>query len=137
MDVRCGLAGITHRSCNKLLEVIVDNEEISPDDAAGCGWLAAYRHRNASKAQATAKTPQHVGRHVLAVGAKPPSSLKRLATASKLPNLNKDHFRVVVRPGGGLDVRLCSQHKVFNALTMAACLPPSATQEDIVCSNMV
>ncbi|KAH6924116.1 hypothetical protein HPB50_012234 [Hyalomma asiaticum] len=60
----------------------------------------------------------------------------RLASGiSKLPNLSKDPFRVVVRPGGGLDVRLCSQHKVCNALTMAARLPPSATEEDIVCSN--
>ncbi|KAH8036047.1 hypothetical protein HPB51_016351 [Rhipicephalus microplus] len=95
--------------------------------------LETYRHRNASKAQATAKTPQHVGQHGPAVGAKPPSPLKRLATASKLSN----HFRVIVRSGGGLDVRLCSQHKVFNALTMAARLPPSATEEDIACSNLL
>ncbi|KAH7946696.1 hypothetical protein HPB52_003455 [Rhipicephalus sanguineus] len=117
------------------LEAMVEGEDISPEAAAGCGWLTAYRRRNASKAHAAAKAPQHVGQHGAAAGTKPPSPLKRLATASKLPNLPKDHFRVVVRPGGGLDVRLCSQHKVFNALTMAARLPPSATEEDIVCSN--
>ncbi|KAH7953061.1 hypothetical protein HPB49_004210 [Dermacentor silvarum] len=71
------------------------------------------------------------GQHGAAVGAKPPGPLKRLTTASKLPNLPKDHFTIVVRPGGGLDVRHCSQHKVFNALTMAARLTPSAT----VCWN--
>ncbi|KAL3184446.1 hypothetical protein MRX96_031738 [Rhipicephalus microplus] len=89
------------------LETIVDGEEISPETADGCGWFPAYRRRNASKAQAIAKTPQYVGQHGPAAGAKPPSALKRLATASKLPNLPKDHFRVV-RPGCGLDVRLCS-----------------------------
>lgn len=117
------------------LESMVEGEEISPEAAAGCGWLPAHRRRNASKAQVAAKAPQHVGQHGAAVGAKPPGPLKRLATASKLPNLPKDHFRIVVRPGGGLDVRHCSQHKVFNALTMAARLTPSATEEDIVCSN--
>ncbi|KAH8029056.1 hypothetical protein HPB51_022224 [Rhipicephalus microplus] len=119
------------------LEAIVDGEKISPEATAGCGWLSAYRLRNASKAQATAKTPQHVGQHGPAVGAKPPSPIKRLATASKLPNQPKDHFRVVICPGGGLDVRLSSQDKVFNTLTIATRLPPSATEEDIVCSNLV
>lgn len=78
----------------------------------------------------------NVGQHGQAVGAKPPSPLKRLATARKLPNLPEDHFRVVIRPGGGLDVLLCSQHKVLT-LRIAARLPPSATEQDIICSNSV
>ncbi|KAH8037727.1 hypothetical protein HPB51_016275 [Rhipicephalus microplus] len=66
-----------------------------------------------------------------------PSPLERLATASKLPSLPKNHLRIVVRPGVGLDVRICSQRKVFIALTKAARLPPLATKEDIVSSNLV
>ncbi|KAL1437625.1 hypothetical protein MTO96_048741 [Rhipicephalus appendiculatus] len=77
------------------------------------------------------------GQHGTPADAKPPNPLRKLAAASRLPALPKTHFRVVIRPGGGLNVQAGSQHKVFNALVMAAQLPPHATEEDIVCANAI
>ncbi|KAH8029058.1 hypothetical protein HPB51_022226 [Rhipicephalus microplus] len=43
--------------------------------------------------------------------------------------------RVILRPGGGLNVQACSPHRIIAALTMAAQLTPSVTEEDIICPN--
>ncbi|KAH8021294.1 hypothetical protein HPB51_014488 [Rhipicephalus microplus] len=47
----------------------------------------------------------------------------------------RSHNRVIVRPGGGLNVQACSPHRILAALTMAAQLAPSVTEEDIICPN--
>ncbi|KAH8031305.1 hypothetical protein HPB51_015461 [Rhipicephalus microplus] len=46
-----------------------------------------------------------------------------------------DHHRVIVHPGGSLDVRRCNKLKFLQALLLAARLPPTAAQEDIVCTS--
>ncbi|KAL1437630.1 hypothetical protein MTO96_048746 [Rhipicephalus appendiculatus] len=38
-------------------------------------------------------------------GAAPASVRKRLTAASRLPRLPTEHFRVIVRPRGGLDIK--------------------------------
>ncbi|KAL1481849.1 hypothetical protein MTO96_034153 [Rhipicephalus appendiculatus] len=52
-----------------------------------------------------------------------------------VPRLPKDHYRVVVRPKGGVDVRKVSRIKVSQGLVMAACLGLPQAEEDIVCAN--
>ncbi|KAH8025255.1 hypothetical protein HPB51_005606 [Rhipicephalus microplus] len=47
----------------------------------------------------------------------------------------RSHSRVIVRPGGGLNVQACSPHRILAALTMAAQLAPLVTEEDIICPN--
>ncbi|XP_070389158.1 uncharacterized protein [Dermacentor albipictus] len=115
-------------------EAMVQGEQISKEDAESNGWITTHRKRNADKTcveNETRKATQKGTR----VGAKQASQLRKVAAASRLPRLPKSHFRVVVRPGGGLDVRKCSQIKVTNAILMAAKLPPVAAEEDIVCAN--
>ncbi|KAL1478805.1 hypothetical protein MTO96_052370 [Rhipicephalus appendiculatus] len=119
------------------LEALMDGEFISPEEAAGSGWIQAHRKRMADKASTAQAASAKNGQHGTPADAKPPNPLRKLAAASRLPALPKTHFRVVIRPGGGLNVQACSQHKVFNALVMAAQLPPHATEEDIVCANAI
>ncbi|KAL1443266.1 hypothetical protein MTO96_046040, partial [Rhipicephalus appendiculatus] len=119
------------------LEALMDGEFISPEEGAGSGWIQAHRKRMADKASTAQAASAKNGQHGTPADAKPPNPLRKLAATSRLPALPKTHFRVVIRPGGGLNVQACSQHKVFNALVMAAQLPPHATEEDIVCANAI
>lgn len=112
----------------------VEGEQISKEEAESNGWITAHRKRNADKTRAENET-RTAGHNGARVGAKNAGQLRKVAAASRLPRLPKSHFRVVVRPGGGLDVRKCSQIKVTQAILMAARLPPVAAEEDIVCAN--
>ncbi|KAL1430299.1 hypothetical protein MTO96_015176 [Rhipicephalus appendiculatus] len=60
---------------------------------------------------------------------------KRLIAASRLPRLPREHYRIIVRPRGGMNVKNVSQIKVAHALMMAAQLSPAEIADDIVCSN--
>ncbi|KAH7935197.1 hypothetical protein HPB52_004785 [Rhipicephalus sanguineus] len=62
--------------------------------------------------------------------------MKRLAAASRLPRLPRDHIRIIVRPRDGLDVRKVSEIGLAQAIAMAAYLAPEETEGDIVCQNI-
>ncbi|KAH8036210.1 hypothetical protein HPB51_020094 [Rhipicephalus microplus] len=115
-------------------EAMVEGEQISKEEAESNGWITAHRKRNADKNRFKHKThsARQTGAHV---GPAKASQLRNVAAASRLPRLPTSHFPVVVRPGGGLDVRTCSQLKVTQAILMAARLPPAAAEENIVCAN--
>ncbi|KAH8041910.1 hypothetical protein HPB51_019545 [Rhipicephalus microplus] len=115
-------------------EAMVEGEQISKEEAESNGWITAHRKRNANKTRFKHEThsARQTGAHV---GPAKASQLRKVAAASRLPRLPTSHFRVVVRPGGGLDVRTCSQLKVTQAILMAARLPPAAAEEDIVCAK--
>ncbi|KAH8029359.1 hypothetical protein HPB51_025505 [Rhipicephalus microplus] len=103
-------------------DAMVEGEQISKEEAKSNGWIAAHRKRNADKSRFKHEThsARQTGAHV---GPAKTSQLRKVAAASRLPRLPTSHFRVVVRPGGGLDVRTCSQLKVTQAILMAARLP--------------
>ncbi|KAG0419804.1 hypothetical protein HPB47_003866 [Ixodes persulcatus] len=52
-----------------------------------------------------------------------------------MPRLTKEHFRVVVRPRGGLNVKNISQVKIAQALVTAAGLSFTYAAENIICPN--
>lgn len=110
-------------------EAMVVGEKITPEEANSPGWITAHKKRPASPLQATGK------QHCAPAGAKYAGALKKVAAASRLPSLPADQCRVVIRPGGGLDVRKSNKLKVLQSLLLAARLPPTAADEDIVCTN--
>ncbi|KAL3225352.1 hypothetical protein MRX96_025886 [Rhipicephalus microplus] len=59
------------------------------------------------------------------VTATPNATLRRVAAANRLPAMPRSHNRVIVRPGGGLNLQACSPHRILAALTKAAQLAPS------------
>lgn len=62
---------------------------------------------------------------------------KRVIAASRLPQLPKDHLRVIVRPRNGLDMRNVSQIKFAFALARAAGLSEEEIAKDVVCPNVM
>ncbi|KAH8019328.1 hypothetical protein HPB51_018939 [Rhipicephalus microplus] len=62
---------------------------------------------------------------------------KRLIAASRLPRLLREHYIVIVRHRGGMNVKNVSQIKVAPALTLAAKLSLAEIADDIVCPNPI
>ncbi|KAH7943185.1 hypothetical protein HPB52_006230 [Rhipicephalus sanguineus] len=87
-------------------EAMVEGEPITHGEASAPGWIDAIRCRATSSTTTTAKPAG------ASVGALPTGAATTVAAASRLPPLPTDHHRIIVRPGGELDV-----------------------QEDIVCTN--
>lgn len=119
---------------------MVEGVEITPEEARCPGWTTATGKNKKARQEAPKSTPSPVkqgggrgGRRTAA----PRNALKKLAAASRLPNLPRDHIRVIVRPRGGLDVKKISTIRVAQALAMAAALSPDEVGEDIVCPNNV
>ncbi|KAH8022399.1 hypothetical protein HPB51_023967 [Rhipicephalus microplus] len=65
----------------------------------------------------------------------PANVKKRLANASRLPHLPREHFRIIVSPRRGLNVKNTSNVWIYQALTTAARLSAANITEDIICSN--
>lgn len=119
---------------------MVEGVEITPEEARCPGWTTATGKTKKARQETSKSTPSPVqqgggrgGRRTAA----PRNALKKLAAASRLPRLPRDHIRIIVRPRGGLDVKKISTIRVAQALAMAAALSPNEVGEDIVCPNNV
>ncbi|KAH8029004.1 hypothetical protein HPB51_021908 [Rhipicephalus microplus] len=65
----------------------------------------------------------------------PANVKKRLANASRLPYLPREHFRIIVRPRGRLNVKNTSNVRISQALTTAVYLSAADITDDIICPN--
>ncbi|KAH8019325.1 hypothetical protein HPB51_018936 [Rhipicephalus microplus] len=108
---------------------MVDGEMITEEEASAPGWIDAIRRR---AKPSTTTTGKPVGARI---GTRRTGAVTRVAAASRLPPLPTNHHHVIVRPGGGLDVHRCNKLKFLQALLLAARLPPTSAEEDIVCTN--
>ncbi|KAH8028002.1 hypothetical protein HPB51_012291 [Rhipicephalus microplus] len=108
-------------------EAMVDGEVITKEEANVPDWIAAHKKCPESPLEATGK------QHRVPAGALYTGATKKVAAASLLRPLPSEQCRVVVRPGGGLDVR--KSRKIKLSLLLAARLPPTAADADIVCTN--
>ncbi|KAH8035473.1 hypothetical protein HPB51_005708 [Rhipicephalus microplus] len=107
---------------------MVDGEVIL-EEADAPGRIAAHKRCPASLLRATGK--QHRG----STGALYAGALKKVSAASRLPPLPADQCRVLVFSDGGLNVRKSRKIKFLESLLLTARLPPTAADEDIVCTN--
>ncbi|KAH7957379.1 hypothetical protein HPB52_018295 [Rhipicephalus sanguineus] len=88
----------------------------------GAGWTTALSKRKSTKESLPAAGVPVTGRpYGKNVGFQPLANVKkRLANASRLPRLPREHFRVIVRLQGGLNVKNTSNLRITQALTTAA-----------------
>ncbi|KAH7947614.1 hypothetical protein HPB52_014485 [Rhipicephalus sanguineus] len=118
---------------------IVEGEEISQDEACSPGWMTAYGRKN-SKGMRTASTtserdPTPGGRKDGGRTAAPRNAYQRIVATSRLPQLPRDTYRIMVRQRDGLNVTKVSQIRFEQALAMAAALAPAEIEEDTICPN--
>lgn len=110
----------------------MEGDDVTPEELQGNGWFSVLKRRQESHAKSHAARQSGTQRGATATLN---ATLRRVAAASRLPAMPRSHNRVIVRPGGGLNVQACSPHRILAALTMAAQLAPSVTEEDIICPN--
>ncbi|KAH8031359.1 hypothetical protein HPB51_016417 [Rhipicephalus microplus] len=113
-------------------QIAMEGDDVTPEELQGNGWFSVLKRRQESRAKSHAARQSGTQRGATAT---PNATLRRVAAASRLPAMPRSHNRVIVRPGGGLNVQACSPHRILAALTMAAQLAPSVTEEDIICPN--
>ncbi|KAL1443688.1 hypothetical protein MTO96_045883 [Rhipicephalus appendiculatus] len=113
-------------------QIAMEGDDVNPAELQGNGWFSVLKRRQESREKSHAARQPGAQR---GPKAKPNATLRHVAAASRLPAMPRSHNRVIVRPGGGLNVQACNPHRILAALTMAAQLAPSVTEEDIICLN--
>ncbi|KAH8036282.1 hypothetical protein HPB51_022686 [Rhipicephalus microplus] len=113
-------------------QIAMEEDDVTPEELQGNGWFSILKSRQESLAKSHAAHQSGTQRSATAT---PNATLRCVAAASRLPAMPRSHNRVIVRPGGGLNVQACSPHRILAALTVAAQLAPSVTEEDIICPN--
>ncbi|KAH7944120.1 hypothetical protein HPB52_016057 [Rhipicephalus sanguineus] len=103
------------------------------------GWMTAYGRKN-SKRMRTASTtseryPTLGGRKDGGRTAAPRNAHQRIVATSRLPQLPRDTYRIIVIPRDGLNVTKVSQIRFEQALAMAAAQAPAEIEEDTICPN--
>ncbi|XP_049525173.1 uncharacterized protein LOC119457114 [Dermacentor silvarum] len=93
--------------------IVLSNNEVFPDDDA-------FNHRIRREGDRTAG---------------PKSAYQRFIATSRLPQLPRDTFRIIVRPRDDLNVAKSTPVQVEQALAMAAALAPQDITEDSICPN--
>ncbi|KAH8024873.1 hypothetical protein HPB51_001973 [Rhipicephalus microplus] len=113
-------------------QIAMEGDDVTPEESQGNGWFSVLKRRQESCAKSHAARQSGTQRGATAT---PNATLRRVAAASRLPAMPRSHNRVIMRPGGGLNVQACRPHRILAALTMTAQLAPSVTEEDIICPN--
>ncbi|KAL1487380.1 hypothetical protein MTO96_008004 [Rhipicephalus appendiculatus] len=89
------------------LEGMDFGDENSRQEDEASGWIVAHSRKKQRQDFTPGDSP---GPSAGTRSAHPKGPIKKLIAASRLPRLPKDHYRVVVRPKGGLDVRKHAPH---------------------------
>ncbi|KAH7951062.1 hypothetical protein HPB52_004611 [Rhipicephalus sanguineus] len=92
------------------MHVTVEGKDITPEECLESGRTTAISKRKSQSqpdVNGRESSTQHSGSCTRAAGV----VKKRLAAASRLPRLLREHFRIIVRPRGGMDIRKISQIK--------------------------
>ncbi|KAH8028474.1 hypothetical protein HPB51_017431 [Rhipicephalus microplus] len=92
---------------------IVEGEEISQDEASSPAWMTAYGRKN-NKGMRMAnitreRTPTRGGRKGGGGTAAPRNAYQRIVATSRLPQLPRDTYRIIVRSRDGLNMTKAQQ----------------------------
>ncbi|KAH9382591.1 hypothetical protein HPB48_010335 [Haemaphysalis longicornis] len=103
---------------------MVEGTEITPEEARGPAWNAAIAKKRKPRSE-FARSRESCSRGVTGTWvsrrtADPRGAMKRLATASRLPRLPREHVRIIVRLRDGLDVRKVNNYAIMQALVRTA-----------------
>ncbi|KAL1466211.1 hypothetical protein MTO96_042881, partial [Rhipicephalus appendiculatus] len=119
------------------MHVTVLGEDISPEEFQCAGWTTALSKRKSTKESLSVAGAELPGPIYGKIGTSqsPANVKKRLANASRLPRLPREHFRIIIRPRGGLNVKNNSNVRISQGLMTAAGLSAADITEDIICAN--
>ncbi|KAH8031172.1 hypothetical protein HPB51_013538 [Rhipicephalus microplus] len=90
-------------------QIAMEGDDVTPEELQGNGWFSVLKRRQESRAKSHAARQSGTQRGATAT---PNATLRRVAAASRLPVMPRSHNRVIVRPGGGLNVQACSPDRI-------------------------
>lgn len=118
---------------------IVEGKDISQKETSSPGLMTAYGRENGKGMRAATTTrkgtPTRGERKNGGHNAAPRSAYDRIVATSRLPQLLRDTYRIIVRPKDGLNVAKVSEICFEQALAMAAALAAAEIEEDTICPN--
>ncbi|KAH7935778.1 hypothetical protein HPB52_013458 [Rhipicephalus sanguineus] len=119
--------------------IAVDGTEATVEDLSDDGWITAYGNRRRHNQMKNTAPPSGAECEV-ATEKKgrynhTPSTFQRVVVGSRLPRMPEDHFRVIVRPKGGLNVSRVDHFALSKSLIMAAALTDKQAEQDSVYPN--
>ncbi|KAH7972605.1 hypothetical protein HPB52_013891 [Rhipicephalus sanguineus] len=114
---------------------MVEGMDINPEEAECSGWIEVLSRKKKLSEKANLPDPapeKGNGYGGLCTAAPSRGVMRRVVKASRIPNLPRDHFKTIVRPRGGLDVRKADLIAFKRALARAASLTTEQACEDTV-----
>ncbi|KAL1444653.1 hypothetical protein MTO96_045469 [Rhipicephalus appendiculatus] len=121
------------------MQVMMEGESIPPDECTEeYGWQAAVSKRMSTKS-AVSGDSSGAGPNTAAASRTFENGNRiknRVARASRMPYMPKDHFKIILRPRGGINISKMGSTKVGKGIIEAAGLGSDQTTSDIICPNV-
>lgn len=119
------------------MEVVeIEGEMLTPEEYNSTqGWVVAHERRRKAKCKTNAELATNAGEASKETPRKLKDFLHR-RPAPKEPQLPEDDYKVVIRPGGGLDLTRQSVALIGDGVLRAAKIQPDVAGEDTLKINM-
>ncbi|KAH8029650.1 hypothetical protein HPB51_002103 [Rhipicephalus microplus] len=119
---------------------VVEGMDINPEEAECAGWIevASKKKKLAERADCNAGNAPTSATGSGKGGSRTAASqnvLRRVVKASRIPNLPRDHFKTIIRPRGGMDVKKTDLLIFKRSLAKAASLTAEQVFDDALCTN--
>lgn len=109
-----------------IMEVVVEGEEIHPSELNGANWAQIRRRQRAfNDAKTTLQNPPQLNKQ----HAQQPRKSRPARRSPPMTQLPDADIKVVLRPRGGLNLRLVAQASLADAIFQAANVPQNATDQ--------
>ncbi|KAH7969142.1 hypothetical protein HPB52_015022 [Rhipicephalus sanguineus] len=118
--------------------VVMEGDDLPPEDfGEEHGWRSAAvkKHFRRTDASATerATTCGDAGGYFNTI--RKDLNLNKVIKSSRMPRLPSEHWKIIVRPRGGLDVQQTGSARLGRGIAVAAGIAPELAGQDVVCPN--
>lgn len=108
--------------------MMVDGDALSPDEAgATAGWQAVGAPRKGARSEPDSARNSKGPRRNL---------FKKILNSSRMPRLPKDETKVIIRPGGGINLMATPRAVITTAIVQAAGIPAEKWGLITLCPNV-
>ncbi|KAL1484862.1 hypothetical protein MTO96_032327 [Rhipicephalus appendiculatus] len=122
--------------------VLMDGEDLPPEEfGEEHGWRSAEVKKNSRRTDAcaterAAACGENARGHLNATE-KALNLKNKVIKSSRMPRLPSEHWKIIVRPRGGLDVAKAGSARLGRAIALAVGIAPELAGQDIVCPNVM
>ncbi|XP_037505517.1 uncharacterized protein LOC119381836 [Rhipicephalus sanguineus] len=116
------------------MEVAVEGEQVSSEDLEeSAGWRTVGSRKPTRQQASAACVETSDCNNNKRQGEQ---RLQQITKASRMPNLPRGDYKIIIRPRGGLRVAECGAVRLATSIYQAAAIPREAQDEDMICPNL-